>query len=281
MTEALSTLADYLSFPFVRYALAVGILVALCAALLGVPLVLKRCSMIGDGLSHVAFGAMAVATATGMVAPMAVVLPVTVLAAVLLLRLGQSAAVKGDAAIAMLSVGALAIGYLALQRSGTANVNADACDALFGSSSILNLGRADLLLSLFLSLFAAGCFLLFYPRVFAITFDENFAASAGIRVSLYNLGLAVLTGVVVVISMHLVGALLISALVVLPALSAMRICKTFRTVTLAAVIFSVCGAALGILASILFETPVGATVVVTDLVIFLLCCGAGILTRRR
>ncbi|MBQ1317587.1 MAG: metal ABC transporter permease [Lachnospiraceae bacterium] len=266
-------LAAYLSYPFVRYALIVGVLISLCSAMLGVVLVLKRFSFIGDGLSHVAFGAIAVAAVLGLSNRMLVVLPVTVVSAVLLLRTGQNAKIKGDAAIAMLSVGALAFGYLLMHLFSTsANISGDVCSTLFGSTSILTLTKREVWLCVILSLAVIAVFILFYGRIFAVTFDEDFARATGIRTKRYQLLIAVTIAVIVVLAMNLVGSLLISALVIFPALSAMRLFKSFRSVTVCAAVLSVVCATLGILISILAGTPVGSTVVAVDAAAFGLCC---------
>ncbi len=278
----LEQLAMYLSYPFVVNALVVGVLVALCSSLLGTTLVMKRLSYIGDGLSHVAFGAYAVAAVAGVTRDMLVIAPVTVLAAVLLLRRGQSAKVKGDAAIAMMSVTALAAGYLAMNVFGTrSNVSADVCSTLFGSTSILTLTAFDVGGCAVMSVAVVGGFVLLYDRVFAVTFDEAFARACGLPVTRYNLAIAVMVAFVIVVGMNLVGALLLSALVVFPALSAMRVCKTFRGVTLLAAAIGVTCALSGMLASILASTPVGSTIVLFDAVAFGAFCIIGFMKGRR
>ena len=271
------TLWQYFAYPTVRYALIVGVLISLCASLLGVTLVLKRFSFIGDGLSHVAFGATAVAAVLGLGSSnMLFVLPVTILCAVFLLRPGQNARIHGDAAIAMLSVGALAVGYLLLHLfSASANVAGDVCSTLFGSTAILTLTKGEVWLSIGLSAAVVLVFLLFYNQIFAITFDERFARAVGTKTEVYNLGLAVLIAVIIVLAMKLVGALLISALVVFPALAAMRLFNSFRAVTISAGAISVFCAVAGLLISILAETPVGATIVAVDLLAFLVCSAVG------
>ena len=269
-------LALYLSFPFVRYALIVGVLIALCASLFGVILVLRRFSYIGDGLSHVAFGAMAVAAVLNMTNDLPLMLVVTVLCAVFLLRAGQGAKIQGDAAIAMLSVGALAIGYLLINLfSKSANVSGDVCSTLFGSTSILTLTGADVWLCTILSLIVVCLFIVFYNRIFAVTFDEDFAQATGTNVKAYNLCIAAVIAVIIVLAMNLVGSLLISALVILPAMSAMRVFHTFRAVTICAAAVSVSCALLGILISILAGTPVGSTIVAADIAAFALFSLAG------
>lgn len=262
----------YFSYPFVRYAMIVGVLIALSSSLLGVSLVLKRFSFIGDGLSHVAFGAMAVATVLDVGNDTAVVLPITILAAILLLRAGQNARLKGDAAIAMISVGALALGYLFLNLfSKSANLTGDVCSTLFGSTAILTLSGTDVVVCVILAVIVILIFTVFYHRIFAVTFDETFARATGMHADGYNLLIAVVTASVIVLAMKLVGSLLISALIIFPALSAMRLFKSFRGVILASAVISVLCAASGILISILASTPVGATVVCVDMVMFALC----------
>ena len=267
----LEKLVSYLQYDFVRYALIAGVLIALCAALLGVSLVLRRCSLIGDGLSHVAFGAMTVAMIFS-VAPMYVSLPVTVLASVLLLR-GDRAKLRGDSAVAVLSVSALAIGYLLLNvfSKKTTNLSGDVCSILFGSTSILTLKLSDVITCVVLAAAVVTVFALFYNKLFAVTFDETFARATGTKTSVYNLILAVTTAVVIVLSVNLVGALLISALIVFPALCAMRLFKSYRGVMAAAAVISVFCAALGIFVSIIFSTPVGSTIVACELAVFVIC----------
>ena len=274
-------IAYYLSFPFVRYAFLVGILVALCAALLGVILVLKRFSFIGDGLSHVAFGAIAIASVMKLTNNLVFVFPVTILAAVVLLKTGQSKRLHGDAAIAMISVGALALGYFLLcKRPNSTNVSGDVCSTLFGSQNMLSLQLNDVLLCLVMSLIVIGMFLLFYRKIFAVTFDENFARSTGLHVAAYNTMIAAVTAVVIVLAMNLVGSLLVSALIIFPALSSMRIFRSFRAVMLCSAGFAVFGAAAGILLSVVWSTPPGATIVIFDMGMFGLSALAGWLLGR-
>ena len=272
----LSKLAEYWAFPFVRYALIVGVLVSLCSSLFGVTLVLKRFSFIGDGLSHVAFGAMAIASIFKITNDMPLVLVITILCAILLLRGGQRVQIKGDAAVAMISVGALAVGYLLLNLfAGSGNLAGDVCSTLFGSTSILTLTKLDVYLSVGLSLLVIVLFVLFYQKIFCVTFDENFARATGTRAGLYNLLIAVVIAVIIVLAMNLVGSLLISALVIFPALSAMRLFKSFRSVTICSAVYAVLTAALGILVSILAGTPVGSTIVGIEIVSFALCFAVG------
>ena len=274
-------LTGYLSFSFVQYALIAGVLIALCSSLLGVTLVLKRFSVIGDGLSHVAFGALAIATVLRLSNSMLLVMPVTVACAVILLCANQSAKIKGDAAIAMLSVSALALGYLVQNLfSSSANISGDVCSTLFGSTLILTLSTTDVWVCVGMSIVVMAIFLLFYHKIFAVTFDETFAAATGIRARMYNLLIAVVTAVIIVLAMNLVGSLLTSALIVFPALSAMRLFRSFRGVICCAGVISVVCAVEGLLISILASTPVGATVVIADLVVFLGCSAVGALVRR-
>ena len=276
---AWQTLQYYFAFPFVRYALIVGVLIALCASLFGVTLVLKRFSFIGDGLSHVAFGALAIAAVLNL--EMLLVLPVTVAAAIFLLCSGQRARLQGDAAIAVLSVGTLAVGYLLMHLFSTStNLSGDVCSTLFGSTSILTLTQAEVWLCVVLSVAVIALFFLFYNRLFAVTFDEAFASATGLPAGRYSLLIAVVIAVIIVLAMNLVGSLLISALIIFPALSAMRLFKSFRAVTICSAVVSVTGAAAGILISILAGTPVGSTIVAVDLGVFALFALLGALTGR-
>lgn len=262
----------YLQFPFVRYALIVGVLIALCSSIFGVTLVLKRFSFIGDGLSHAAFGIMCVAGVLNLSNEMALVLPVTVLFAIILINSGNRVKIKGDAAIALLSVSSLALGYLLVNIFGTsANVSGDVCSTLFGSTSILTLTTADVWICIILSVLALSVFLLFYNKIFAVTFDESFARATGSGAKAYNLILAVSIAMIIVLAMNLVGSLLITALIIFPALSSMRLFKNFRSVTVFSALISVICAALGIIISIIAGTPVGSTIVASNLVVFILC----------
>ena len=270
MAEMFSTLHYYFSFSFVRYALIVGLLIALCSSLLGVTLVLKRFSFIGDGLSHVAFGAMAVASVVNLTNNMLIVLPVTIIAAVLLLRTGQNTKIKGDAAVAMISVGTLAVGYMLMnQFPSSSNISADVCSTLFGSTLILTLTPFDVWLCIGMSVVVLVMFVLFYNKIFSVTFDENFSKATGINSDGYNLLIAIITALIIVLAMNLVGSLLISALIIFPALSAMRLFKSFRGVIICSAVISVVCAAAGIIISILASTPVGSTIVTADIVVFL------------
>ncbi|MCR4952347.1 MAG: metal ABC transporter permease [Solobacterium sp.] len=268
----MSDVIAYLQFPFVRYAIVVGLMIALCSSLLGVSLVLRRFSFIGDGLSHVAFGAMAVAGVTGIADRMVIALPLTAAAAVLLLRNGKNAQINGDAAIAMISVGALAFGYLLMNLfPSSGNVAGDVCSSLFGSASILTLTMREVTLCMILSVITIVLFVLFYDRIFAVTFDEDFAKATGTDADRYNLMIAVIVAVIIVLAMNLVGSLLISALVIFPALSAMRIYRSFRAVTVCSAVLSVICTLCGMLAAILFSTPVGATIAAVDVIAFGIC----------
>ena len=276
----IETLISYFSYPFVKYAITAGVLIALCAALLGVSLVLKRYSMIGDGLSHVAFGAIAVATVCG-TAPMTVALPITIVVAVILLGINSNKKIKGDAAIAMISVGSLALGYLLLNIfSASSNVSGDVCTTLFGSTSILTLSKTDVILCLALTAVVILVFVLFYHKIFAVTFDETFASATGTNTKAINTLIAVVTAVVIVLAMNLVGALLISALIIFPALSAMRIFKSFLSVIISSAVISVICAVIGILIAILYSTPVGSTIVAADIAAFIICTLIGKATKR-
>lgn len=272
MTDLISQLHLYLGYPFVRYALIVGVLIALCSSLLGVTLVLKRFSFIGDGLSHVAFGAMAIAGVVGLTSKMVIVLPVTIVCAVLLLRTGQSRKIKGDASLAMISVSSLAFGYLLMNLfASSSNLAGDVCSTLFGSTSILTLSKTEVWLCTCLSVIVVVFYALFYHQIFNVTFDEPFTRAVGTRVDAYNLLIAMITAVIIVLAMNLVGSLLISALIIFPALSAMRIFKSFFSVTICSAVISVSCAFLGILIAILAGTPVGSTIVAVDAAAFGIC----------
>lgn len=267
--DLINTLTYYFSFSFVVYAMIVGVLVALCSSLLGATLVLKRFSYIGDGLSHIAFGSIAIASVLNITEQNLLAFPVTALCAVLLLRIGQNAKVNGDAAIAMLSVGSLAVGYLLLNVfSVSSNVAGDVCTTLFGTTSILTLTKADVITCIILSIVVIIIFILFYNKIFSVTFDETFAKATGINVGLYNLLIAIVIAAVIVVAMNLVGSLLVSALVVFPALSSMRLFHNFRAVILSSVFVSIFCACSGILVSIIYGTPVGSTIVTANIVVF-------------
>jgi len=266
----MNEITEMLSYHFMQRALLVGILVSLCAALLGVSLVLKRYSMIGDGLSHVGFGALAVASAFS-IAPLALAVPVVVAAAVLLLRIQQNAKIKGDAAVAMISSGALAVGVITV--SVTTGMNTEVSSYMFGS--ILSLSRSDTTLSVILSVLVLSMFILLYPRIFAVTFDETFTKATGTPTQTYDTVIAILTAVTVVLGMRMMGALLISSLIIFPALSAMRVCHCFKKVAIVSAIVSVVCFVIGITVSFFLETPTGASIVAADIAAFLLLtlCG--------
>jgi len=298
MTDILNKFSYYFQFEMVRYAMIVGILIALCSSLLGVTLVLKRFSFIGDGLAHVAFGAMAISVAltqilkipadalifgagTADLTNFFMVLPITVICAVLLLRMGQNAKIKGDAAIAMISVGSLGMGYLIMNKfAKSSNLAADVCSTLFGSTSILTLTKTQVWLCAVFSVLVVAAFLLLYHKIFAVTFDEDFASATGTNAKTYNLIIAVIIAVIVVLAMNLVGSLLISALVIFPALSAMRVFKSFKSVTVCSVIVSVVCAVLGILISVAEGTPVGSTIVAVDITGFVMFSAAGFIIGK-
>ena len=266
----IDTLIQYFTFPFVRYAFIVGVLIALCSSLLGVTLVLKRFSFIGDGLSHVAFGGIAIASVLNISNNMYLVLPLTVISAIILLRAGKDTKIQGDAKIAMISVGALALGYLIMNVFSTsANLSGDVCSTLFGSTSILTLTKGEVYLCTILSVCVILAFILFYNKIFAVTFDQDFATAVGTHASIYNLVIAVIIAVIIVLAMNLVGSLLISALVIFPALSAMRLFKSFRSVTVCSAVISVLCAMAGLLTAILAGTPVGSTIVAADILVFI------------
>ena len=279
--NTIDLLIRYFSYPFVRYAFIAGVLISLCAGLLGVVLVLKRYSMIGDGLSHVAFGAMAIAAVLSL-APMTLALPVTVAVAVLLLLAGEKQLIKGDSAIAMLSAGSLAVGYLLLNlfpSSDTGSLSGDVCASLFGSTSMMTLQGSDVWLCVGLSAAVIAFFAIFYHKIFAVTFDEGFATSSGVRVRAYNFLIAAISGIVIVLAMKLVGALLISSLIIFPALSAMRLFRSFRSVILCSAAISVVGSLTGLLLALLLSTPTGASVAVVHIVIFAIFSILGKLRR--
>lgn len=270
MQDIVNKLAFYFEYPFVKYAVIVGVLIALCSSLLGVTLVLKRYSFIGDGLSHVAFGAMAIGSVLHVTSNTLVTMPVTIIAAVLLLRNSNSAKIKGDAAIAMISVAALAIGYMLMNIFSTsANVSGDVCSTLFGSTSILTLKQSEVTICIVFSIIVIALFILFYNRIFAITFDENFAKATGMKTGFYNTLVAIIIAVIIVLGMNLVGSLLISALIIFPSLSAMRWMRSFKGVVILSACLSVICAFLGIIISILYSTPVGATIVSVDMIVYI------------
>ena len=281
MLEVLKTIADFFSYPFVQRAFIVGLLIAFCSSLLGVTLVLKRFSFIGDGLSHMAFCTMVVAAIVNLTNTMIISLPVTILAAIILLRTGQNTRIKGDAAVAMLAVGSLALGYLLMSIFPiSSNFSADVCKVLFGSEKILHLSNFEVWTCAGLSVITAVMFVLFYNKIFAVTFDENFARASGVKVNIYNLIIAIIIAVIIVLAINLVGSLLISALIIFPALSAMRIFKTFKSVTICAVIVSLFCTSVGMLSSIAFSTPVGPSIVAADLAVFLIFLLVGFIISK-
>jgi len=259
----IETIIEIFSYPFMVRAVIVGVLVSLCAALLGTSLVLKRYSMIGDGLSHVGFAALAVAYVTNL-APLTVAIPVCVLAAFLLLRMNENSKIKGDAATALMCSGALAIGIMAV--SLTTGMNTDVCNYMFGS--ILAMSESDVKISIILSVVVIILFVAFYPRIFAVTFDETFAKATGTRSDLYNMIIALLTAMTVVLGMRMMGTLLISSLIVFPSISAMRLCKKFKTVIISSVVISVFCFCVGIYVSYVYSTPTGASIVIANITVF-------------
>ena len=269
--DIIEKLRFYMNYPFVVYALVVGVFIALCSSLFGVSLVLKRFSFIGDGLSHVAFGAMSVSAVLNLANDTLLTMPITILVAIILLKLGENAKIKGDALIAILSVGSLAIGYMLVNMfSSSANVSGDVCTSLFGSTSILTLTKTEVIVCITMSLVVISLYVIFYNKIFAITFDETFAKATGVNTERYNLFIAIIIAIIIVLGMNLVGSLLISALIVFPALSAMRLMKTFRAVVICSAVMSIICALLGILSSILLSTPVGSTIVLANIILFIL-----------
>ncbi len=282
MTAIIEKLAVFSTMDFFWSALIVGTLVALCASLLGVTLVLRRFSFIGDGLSHVAFGALTVAMVSGITNEMIIIMPSTIAAAVVLLKTGRRRKIMGDASLAMLSVGALGLGYLIVSKFGArANVSQDVCTSLFGSDKILTLSAAEVWTCAIAALAVLCIFVFFYNKIFAVTFDSDFASATGTQANVYSLIIAVVTAVVIVLAMYLVGSLLISALVVFPALSAMRVFKSFKSVVICSGVVAVCSSVTGILAHILLDTPIGSTVVVTQLLFFIVFSLVGAIRTRR
>ncbi len=270
MSDFFSNLHVYLSYDFVRYALITGIFISLASSLLGVTLVLKRFSFIGDGLSHTAFGAMAIATILKISNTNLLVMPITIVCAIFLLWLNNSSRIKGDASLAIMSVTSMALGYFLMNAfSTTANVAGDVCSTLFGSTAILTLNKSDVLICIISSIVVVALYIFYYHNIFAVTFDEDFAQASGINVKLYNTMIAVVTAIVIVLAMNLVGSLLITALVVFPALAAMKVCTSFKKVIIMAGFFSVVTAVTGILISVVLSTPVGATIVLIELVAYL------------
>lgn len=272
MLELFETLQSYFAFSFVKYAFIAGVMIALASSLLGVTLVLKRFSYIGDGLSHTAFGAMAIASVLKIANNTWFVLPATVVCAIIILCANENSKVKGDASVAMISVGALAFGYLIMNIfSPSANLSGDVCSTLFGSTLILTLTKTDVIISVVFSLLVIIFYILFYNRIFAITFDENFAFACGTKTKLMKIIMASIIAVIIVLAMNLVGSLLISALIIFPSISSMLIFKSFKKVTIFSCIFSVFCTCFGILVSIIAETPVGSTIVMFDIACFVVC----------
>jgi len=267
----MQVLIEMFSYTFLVRAVVVGLLVSLCAALLGVSLVLKRYSMIGDGLSHVGFGTLAVATALN-AAPLSVSIPVVVLAAFLLLRISENSKIKGDAAIALISTGSLAIGVVVI--SLTTGMNTDVCNYMFGS--ILAMSKDDVTLSVVLAIVVLTLFVLFYNKIFAVTFDENFAQATGTKTGIYNMLIAFLTAITIVLGMRMMGALLISSLIIFPALTSMRLCKKFKSVTICSAIVSLVCFFAGVVISYVYATPTGASVVIVNMIAFFAFWGINI-----
>ncbi len=259
----------YLQFPFVKNAFIVVLLLSICSALVGVTLVLKRFSFIGDGLSHVAFGAMAISSVVGLTNNMLIIMPVTIVCAIILLKVGQNAKIKGDAQIAIFSVSALGIGYLLMNIFSVSNVSGDVCSALFGSTKLLSLKVEDVILSVVICLAIIVLYLAFYNKIFAVTFDESYAKATGMKTEIYNVIIAVVVAILIVLAMSLIGSLLVSALIIFPALSSMRVFKSFRKVVISSVIFAFITALIGLIIAVLFSTPVGATIVGVELVGFI------------
>ena len=270
--DIIETLKLYFTYPFVKYALVVGVLVALCSSLLGVTLVLKRFSFIGDGLSHVAFLAMSIATILQFTNNLPIILIITGIAAIIVLCMGEHSIIKGDAIIAVISVSSLGIGYLLINIFSTSsNISGDVCTTLFGSTSILTLSKLDVIISVVLSLIVVILYIVFYNKIFAITFDDDFAKAVGVNVPFYNLMMAIIIAIIIVLAMNLVGSLLTSALIIFPALSTMRLFKSFKFVVLGSAILSVLCAVIGILFSIVAGTPIGSTIVIIDILGYLIC----------
>ena len=281
--NGISMAMEYLRiYPFVRYAVIVGVLVSLAASLLGVTLVLKRFSFIGDGLSHVAFGAISIATVMHFTSYVQFTLPATILCAILILRTGRNSKINGDAVIAMLSVASLAVGYMIMNVFGaSSNLSGDVCTTLFGSTSILTLSATEVRSTIILAIVVVAIFILFYNKLFAVTFDEDFARASGVHTEAYNMLIATVVAVVIVIAMDLVGSLLISALIIFPALSAMRIFRSFRSVTICSGVLAVISSLIGMLLSIIAGSPVGATIVCTQIVMFAICWAVGSVNSSR
>ncbi|GHV82947.1 hypothetical protein AGMMS50212_02870 [Spirochaetia bacterium] len=274
--DFINVLGEMFSYTFIVRAFIVGALVSVCAALLGVSLVLKRYSMIGDGLSHVGFGTLALATALN-VAPLTVSIPVVIAAAFLLLRLSENSKIKGDAAIALISTSSLAIGVVIISQ--TTGMNTDVCNYLFGS--ILAMSKTDVHLSIILSVTVLTLFIVFYNKLFAITFDETFAKATGVKTGVYNMLIAFLTAITIVLGMRMMGAMLISSLIIFPALTSMRLLKKFKSVTICSAILSIVCFFIGVIISYIYATPTGASVVIINIIAFLLFWGINTLKKER
>jgi len=274
-----SEFLEYFSLPFIRYAFIVGIIVSLCSSLLGVSLVLKRYSMIGDGLSHVGFGTLTVAAALNLTEQsLYISIPVVVVSAFLLLRVNESSKIKGDAAIALISTSALALGYT-LSYSSTNSSNIDVCNFMFGS--LLTIKKTEVIPSVLLSVMVLVLFIFFYNRIFAVTFDETFAKATGTRSGLYNMIIAFLTAVTIVMGMKIMGTLLISALIIFPALTSMRVCKSFRGVVICSAVISIFCCVAGIITGIVLGSPAGSSVVLCNLALFAVFSVISLLKGRR
>ncbi len=273
-------LLEWFTFDFFIYALIVGVLISASSSCLGVSLVLKRYSLIGDGLSHVAFGAMCVAAVFNVTNNLYIVMPVTVIAAILLLGFSDKLGLKGDAAIALISVTSLALGYFVISKFYSGNVMSDVCTSLFGSSSIYSLSLTDIITCVVMSLLVAAFYIVFYNKIFSVTFDESFMQAAGVSSRIYNLMIAVVTAIVIAVAMQLVGSLLITALIIFPALSAMKLFKSYRSVIIFSVCFSAVAAFLGIVISVMADIPTGSSIVLTDAVMFFICAGVGVIIRK-
>ncbi|MBR6061620.1 MAG: metal ABC transporter permease [Spirochaetales bacterium] len=274
----IETIKLYFSYPFVIYALITGVLISLCASLFGVSLVLKRFSYIGDGLSHSAFGALAIASVLRISNSMLIVMPVTVLLAVLILCAKENSKIKGDAAVSMISVGALALGYLIMNIfSPPSNLSGDVCSTLFGSTLILTLQPSEVIMSVVMSVIVVLFFIFAYNRIFAVTFDEEFAAVSGTNVKLYKIIISIFIAIIIVLAMNLVGSLLISALIIFPTVSALQLFKSFKTVTIFSCGLSVLCAVIGIFIAVVAGTPVGPTIVAADILAFGVCKVIGVI----
>lgn len=271
MLEIFETLQLYFQYPFVRYALIVGILISLCSSIIGVSLVLKRLSFIGDSLSHTAFGLMTLGTVVSFLNNQLFILIAMIIISIYITNNTANKKIKGDASLTIMSVSSLGVGYLIMNLSNTSsNLAADVCSTLFGSTAILTLRQSDVIMCIILSIVVCVMYVLFYNKLFALTFDENFARATGVNVNLYNTIISIILAIIIVLAINLVGSLLISALIIFPALSVMRVFKSFKVVIITAAIFSVVCSTLGLLIAILYGTPVGSTIVAVDLFGFIL-----------